>query len=82
METVSTPAGVFDNCFRSNLVNVNTEAWSGTAEVHTDNLWVAEGVGPVKWTRSNIRTLEGDIVHTYTDILVLQSATVGGVTYP
>jgi len=81
-ETVVTPAGTFPDCTRTNLAVSGTETWGGMASVSIYETWYGEGVGVVKSIRSQIDTIGGTIVNSSMSVEILQSATVGGITYP
>lgn len=67
---VTVPAGTFQNCLK---LEMRLQA-PGLGENHYYQ-WLAKGVGEVIWDST---PFEG----TQSDLLVLQSATIGGVAYP
>lgn len=80
LETVVTPAGTFVDCFRGNLMHSFSNPW--TANILTDEVWFAHGVGPVKQISTEAAAADGSLFSTFTEVLILESATVGGVSYP
>jgi len=81
-ETVVAPAGTFANCPRTNLIICNTETSAGTNGVHIDEIWWAEGVGIVKRITGYTEILKGTLLYNAVQVEILESATVGGVSYP
>ncbi|RJP17233.1 MAG: hypothetical protein C4520_17170 [Candidatus Abyssobacteria bacterium SURF_5] len=80
LETVATPAGTFPDCVRANLAHSYTTTWH--TAVMNDELWFAKGIGLVKNITMTATALDGSLVESFTEVLILESATVGGVSYP
>lgn len=79
LEDVTVPAGTFHDCLKVAFSLVEEE------EPYTDHLYFARDVGLVKAVRSwELMPTEGYflLVNSTYPVAALQSATVGGVTYP
>ncbi|RJP23125.1 MAG: hypothetical protein C4520_06845 [Candidatus Abyssobacteria bacterium SURF_5] len=80
LETVVTPAGVFPDAVRTNWVFSWTDPW-GTC-VRTHEFWSVKGIGTVKRVTAESDSSGGALIRTHNEVVVLESATVGGVSYP
>ncbi|RJP23123.1 MAG: hypothetical protein C4520_06835 [Candidatus Abyssobacteria bacterium SURF_5] len=80
VETVVTPAGTFMDARRCNMAQSYTNPW--TSNMTTDDIWFSPGVGIVKIMSNDVASSGGIMTYSYSEVLLLESATVGGVSYP